>query len=256
MKMRTKPKDIAAKQKIEIEFWRDSKSRSPDADSISNILGSMTDAMVFLDGIKRHRKKLASKGRVLELGAGQGWASCIYKKLFPEAHVTATDISEFAVMSLPGWERIFKVKLDNAYSCKSYEIDEKDDSLDMVFCFASAHHFLAHRRTLEEIYRVLKPGGKAIYFHEPASTKLFYRAARRRMNKKRPNVPEDVLIISEVKRLARKTGLDLYVDYYPSLIKRGPLETVYFYFLGRMPFLQRIMPCSVNLIFTKPGKKN
>lgn len=253
--MRIKSKDIAEKQKIEIEFWRDSRHQSPDADSVSNILDRMTDGLVFLDSLKRHKKIIPKKGRVLELGAGQGWASCVYKKLYPQAHVTVTDISEFAVISLPGWERIFEVKTDKSYACKSYEINEKDASLDMIFCFAAAHHFLAHKRTLREIYRVLRPGGKAIYFHEPASTRLFYRIACRRMNKKRSTVPEDVLIISEIKKLAVNAGLDLHVDYYPSLIKRGPLETVYFYVLGQLPFLQRILPCSVNLIFTKPDRE-
>jgi SAM-dependent methyltransferase len=211
----------------------------------------MSDAAVFLDCLDRHKDKLPQKGRVLELGGGQGWAACIYKKLYPEAYVIATDISEFAVRSLHKWERIFEVGMDNSYACKSYEIPEKDASLDLIFCFASAHHFLAHKRTLEEIARKLRPGGRAIYFHEPATPKLFYPFVYRRMNKKRPAVPEDVLVIQEMVRLARKAGLSLHVDYYPSLIKRGPLETVYFYILNRLPFLQPVLPSSVNLIFIR-----
>lgn len=251
--MQFQDKDIYSKQKIEVEFWRDSRHESPEADSVLNMLKKSREALIFLEGLKRHRKKISKKGRVLELGAGQGWGACVYKRLFPRAHVTATDISQYAVMSLPKWERIFQVSLDNAYACKSYEINEADASLDLVFCFASAHHFLAHKRTLEELYRVLKPGGKGIYFYEPAAPKIFYRLARRRMNRKRSNVPEDVLIVSEIARLSRQAGLDLHVDYHPSLQNRDPLATVYFYFLGLMPFLQKFLPCSVNLVFTKPG---
>lgn len=243
--------DIEAKQKIEIEFWRDSKDESPEADSLHNIVNKISDTGVFLDLLKRHEGKLAAEGRVLELGGGQGWASCVYKKVFPRAHVTATDISEFAVESLSKWERMFEVKIDKSYACTSYEMDEDDASLDQIFCFAAAHHFLAHKRTLREISRVLKPGGKAFYLYEPATPRYLYAPAHWRVNRKRPQVPEDVLITSELRKLADDAGLDLVVDYYPSLMRRGPFELAYFFILGRLSFLQRLAPCTANLIFTK-----
>jgi ubiquinone/menaquinone biosynthesis C-methylase UbiE len=243
--------DIEAKQKIEIEFWRNSKDESPEADSIYNTVNKVSDAGVFLDCLNRHRANLTSKGRVLEIGAGQGWASCVYKKLFPDTHITVTDISEFAIMSLPKWERLFDVKIDNSYACTSYEIHESDASLDQIFCFAAAHHFLAHKKTLREISRVLKPGAKAFYFHEPATPKYLYSLGCWRVNRKRPQVPEDVLKTSELHKLALEIGFDIQIDYHPSLIKRGPFETIYFFILNCIPFLQRILPCTINFIFTK-----
>jgi len=243
--------DIELKQKIEIEYWRHAEHESPKADSVYNIINKLTDAGVFLDCLKRYQRELVTTGRVLELGGGQGWASCIYKKLFPNTHVTATDISEFAVMSVPKWERIFNVKIDNSYAIKSYEINEPDASLDQIFCFAAAHHFLAHKRTLCEISRVLKPGGKAFYFYEPTTPGYLYSMAYRRVNKKRPQVPEDVLKIPELRALAKEVGLEFRLDYYPSLIKRRPFETIYFFILGRIPLLQRLLPCSSNFVFTK-----
>jgi len=62
--------EIETKQKIEIEFWRDSEHESPEADSIHNIVNKITDAAVFLDCINRHHKELTTNGRVLELGGG------------------------------------------------------------------------------------------------------------------------------------------------------------------------------------------
>jgi ubiquinone/menaquinone biosynthesis C-methylase UbiE len=243
--------DIESKQKIEIEFWRDSKGESPEANSLDNVVNKVSDAGVFLACINRYQAQLKMNGRILELAGGQGWASCVYKRLFPNAHVILTDISKFAVMSLPKWERLFEVRIDSAYACTSYQINEDDASLDQIFCFASAHHFLAHKRTLREISRVLKPGSKAFYFHEPATPKYLYSPACRRVNKKRPQVPEDVLITSELRKIAREVGLDLVVDYDPSLMKRGPFETFYYFVLGRIPILQRILPCTANFIFTK-----
>ncbi len=243
--------NIESKQKIEIEYWRDSEHESPESESIHNIINKASDAGVLLDCLNRHHDKLAAIGNILELGAGQGWASCVYKRLFPNAHVTATDISEFAIRSLHKWERLFEVKIDNSYACTSYETNEKSTSIDQIFCFAAAHHFLAHNRTLYEISRVLKPGGMAFYFYEPATPRYLYSLAHWRVNRKRPQVPEDVLITSELHKLAKQNGLDLHVDYYPSLIKRGAFETVYFFILGRIPILQRLLPCSAIFIFTK-----
>jgi SAM-dependent methyltransferase len=211
----------------------------------------MSEARVLLDCLSRHRSRLISKGRVLELGAGQGWASCLYKRMFPSVYTVATDISPFAIMSIPKWERILDVKIDQSYFCKSYETHEEQSSIDQIFCFAAAHHFLAHRRTLIEIKRILKPGRSAFYFYEPATPKYLYRAAYWRVNRKRPEVPEDVLIVQKLREISRDVGLSFQVEYYPSLLKRGAVETVYYMALAKLPVLQRVLTCSANFIFTK-----
>lgn len=245
-------RDIEARQKLEIEYWRDSRDESPESDSLHNIVNKVSDAEVFLSCLNRLRAILSVRGRVLEIGAGQGWASCVYKRLFPDVHITATDISEFACRSLPKWERLFEVAVDRSYACTSYETREQDASLDQVFCYAAAHHFVAHKRTLRELYRILKPGGRAIYFHEPATPRYLYSLAYRRVNKAgHAHTPEDVLITSELRVLAREIGFDLEVDYYPTFVKRRPLETIYYFILGRIPVLQRLLPCTANFIFTK-----
>jgi SAM-dependent methyltransferase len=242
---------IEDKQKIEIEYWRDSQAEAPTVYSLENVVDKMSEARVLLDCIFRHRSELISTGRVLEIGAGQGWASCLYKQMFPSVHAVTTDISQYSIMSLPKWERIFDVTIDESYSCKSYETNEEASSIDQIFCFAAAHHFLAHRRTLLEIKRVLKPGRSAFYFYEPATPSYLYRAAYWRVNRKRPEVPEDVLIVPKLRKIARDVGLSLRVEYYPSLLKRGAVETVYYLALAKIPILQRILTCSANFIFTK-----
>jgi SAM-dependent methyltransferase len=243
--------DIEVKQKTEIEFWRDSIHESPEANSIHNLINKASFFRVLADCFNRHVAKLSSNGNVLELGSGQGWASCLYKRLHPDAKLTVTDISKYAIMSLPAWERIFEVEIDKSYDCKSYETNEEAASLDFIYCFAAAHHFLAHKRTLKEISRILKPEGTAIFFFEPATPKYLYRLSKWRVNRIRPEVPEDVLITSELDKIAREAGLDMVVDYYPTLLNRGPLESVYFAVLAQLPILQRILPCSANFLFTK-----
>lgn len=245
------PDAIEEKQNIEIAYWRDSIDESPNSDSVTNIVNKMTEAAIFLDCLKKYHAELSATGRVLELGCGQGWATCLYKKTFPGAHVTATDLSSFAVASIPKWEAIFGVRANNSYPCKSYETEEGDATLDLVFCFAAAHHFLAHGRTIRELSRVLKPGGRCIYFYEPTTPKYLYSMAHRRVNRKRPEVPEDVLIPSELRALSKTNGLDLKIEYYPSFVHRRPFETIYYYLLSKIPFLQGRIPCTATLIFKK-----
>jgi ubiquinone/menaquinone biosynthesis C-methylase UbiE len=92
--------------------------------------------------------------------------------------VTATDISEYAIASLLKWEHVFQVKVDRYYACCAYETNEPDGSIDHIFCFAAAHHFVAHRRTLQEISRILKPGRLSILLLRAGDPKvpLFDRA--------------------------------------------------------------------------------
>lgn len=243
---------IIEKQAIEIKFWKNSIQERPEANSADNIINKVSDAAIFLDCVKKYLDKILKEGKVLELGGGQGWAACLLKRLYPKASITLTDISKYAIASLYKWEKIWDVKLDNKYACKSYKTKEIDGSIDIIFCFAAAHHFLAHRRTIMEISRILKPGGKAYYFYEPTSPNFFYWIAYKRVNNKRPHVPEDVLIPSKIVQLAKESNLNLKVDYYPSLINRGPKETLYYYFLNNFNFLQKLLPCTANFTFIKP----
>ena len=123
--------NITEKQKSEIEYWRDSEHESPESDSIYNIINKMGEAVVFVDCINRYLDRFRVAEKILEIGAGQGWASCIYKRMFPKAHITTTDISPFAIKSLEKWEHIWNVKIDDAYACKSHETQENTSSIDL-----------------------------------------------------------------------------------------------------------------------------
>ena len=170
--------------------WRSSfgairQKRNPGQTPLKTVSTSSMRPVFFLDGIKRFGLTFDGSGLIVELGGGQGWASCIVKRMYPHAKVVLTDISHYALASLPKWERILGAKLDGIVACRSYELPAADSSVDCVFCFASAHHFGAHGRTIREIARVLKPGGRCLYLYEPSCPPWIHRIARWRVRRKR-----------------------------------------------------------------------
>jgi SAM-dependent methyltransferase len=244
--------EVERRRALEAELWRTSETERPDADALENVLNKAEDAAILFELVQRYHSLFAGARAILELGAGQGWASCIVKRLFPAATVVASDLSADAVASVPKWERIYGAELDGVRHYPSDALDEPDSSFDLVFCFAAAHHFVRHRRTLEEIERVLAPGGLGLYLYEPSSSSLVHPLAVWRTRRKRPEIAEDVLRHDRIRELAAAAGLECAVDFFPSIMRRGPVETVYYAALARMPPLQRVLPCTANFRFRKP----
>lgn len=246
-------RDVKAVQEQEINFWRDSDEEKPGARTTRKMLEKMSNGIEFLDRLSELELLDWSKDmRVLEIGGGQGWASCLLKSTYPNAYVITTDISPFAVESVTQWEDIFKVKMDKVYYCKSDETKEDDDSIDFMFTFSAAHHFVTHRKTINEISRILKHGGIAAYFFEPVTQLFWYPMAYRRVNKKRPEVHEDLLVISKLRNIAVEAGLEFTIIHTPSYSNRkGYVETLYYLIMSTFPFFQKILPHTATILFTK-----
>ena len=156
------------------------------------------------------------------------------------------------IFSLKEWEERMEVEIDKCYECESYKTKEGKESIDFVFTFASAHHFINHDETIKEISRVLKPKGNAAYFFEPVSPKFWYPLAFWRVNRKRPEVREDLLIPSELKKISKKYNLTFNVIETPFFSNReGLIESIYYIFLNIFPFLQKFLPCTAIILFSK-----
>lgn len=242
--------DIEAKENIEIDYWKNSKWENPNQFGSRNLLSKMYQSRNFNYKINRYKKHFKNKNSVLELGAGQGWASCFLKKyVLPNATFTVSDISSYAIESLYRWENILDVKIDNSFACQSYKIPVGDNSYDLIFCYAAAHHFVKIDETLEEIKRVLKPNGKALFLYEPTCSKLFYPIHYKYVNDD-PHVPEDILIVKEIQDLAKKHELTCKHFYDAKQINIRSLGVgMYFAILNKMKFLQRWLPSSSDFIF-------
>ncbi|MFA6422308.1 MAG: class I SAM-dependent methyltransferase [Candidatus Buchananbacteria bacterium] len=242
--------DILEKEKIEMEFWKKSKFENPGNFSLGNKNNKLNDAKIFKSILTKYKKYFIKAEKILEIGAGQGWASCIVKKQFNK-YTAASDISPYALESLKYWEKEYDTKLDNCIVAKSYEIPIENQFFDLVFCFASAHHFGDHKNTIREIYRILKPNGVCIYMYEPGCRGIFYGVFKYYMNKSRPIVPEDVLLYKDIEILGEQLGFETVIDFYPTITRRNILLKIYNIILKFIPILNKIFPTTVNIIFKK-----
>lgn len=249
--MATHRDDLQAKERRELRFWRESETERPGADDLSALVNKLAEARVAYEKLTAFDGLLRGANTILELGAGQGWFSCMLARLFPQARILCSDISVDALRSLPTWERVYGARVPESFAARSYAVPLPDASADSVVTFAAAHHFRAHRRTLRELARVLRPGGVALYLHEPSCVAPLHPVAHWRVNRKRPVVPEDVLIYREIESLAQAAGLSCELTFAPTTTDRGPTETLYYSVIKRSRLLQRALPCTIDYVFRK-----
>lgn len=238
------------KERIDLQVWSDSGMHS-----MESIIHRASEMRVMLEKMGQFKHLFANANTVLEIGGGHCWASCMVKWRNPTAYVTGSDIAPDALQSTHHWERLFQTELDAKVVCKSYDLPFPSATLDLIFVFAAAHHFGRHRSTLKEIARVLKPGGTALYLHEPACPPFWYPMAYRRVNRLGYGVPEDLLLLSKLQTFAEDAGMSMTVVKDVTTTNRGPIQGIYYLILGKIKLLQRLMPCSVDIVFTKDDQR-
>ena len=77
-------------------------------------------------------------------------------------------------------------------------------------------------------------------------------AAEARVNRKRPDVKEHVLIPSAVLATAREVGLRGEIQYWPSSLRRSQFEALYYATLSYLPGFARWLPCTGHFVLQKP----
>ena len=108
---------------------------------------------------------LRPDGELLELGAGSGGMAAAMKSTFPDLRVTATDIDpamvEAARKRLHGRADIRVEQADVT------QLAYDEDSFDFVASYLMLHHVIDWRRALDEVTRVLRPGGTFVGYDLP-----------------------------------------------------------------------------------------
>jgi 2-polyprenyl-3-methyl-5-hydroxy-6-metoxy-1,4-benzoquinol methylase len=107
--------------------------------------------------------------RLLDLGCGMGEESMYFAKL--GAQVTAIDISQVGV------EIALKRALHNgladrvqAFTMRADQVEFPDESFDVIHGFGIIHH-IGLEAGLKEVKRLLKPGGRGLFFEHMGNSK-------------------------------------------------------------------------------------
>jgi SAM-dependent methyltransferase len=203
------------------------------------------------------RLGLSGNASVLEMGACNGWASALLKKNHPSCTVVATDLLAKALARSVHWERLFESRIDAKWACHCRQLPFADAQFDVVFTFASFHHFGIgndFRGALKEMLRVVKPGGRIVLLYEPSCPPFLYKRAFAAVNRRREEegVDEDLLVPSRLAKQVANLGAEARIEYFPEArFRDSPASTAYYFLLSRFPFLCRFAMCTVNVIIRR-----
>ncbi len=144
--------------------------KSPDQISVEYNFMELTEHLTFIAEVF-NTLQIELKGVGMEVAAGVGTFACSLARLYPAVErVYALDI-------LPDVVHHLVPKIIEATNMQGRvipmlgdfnDIKLPDNSLDFVVGYSSFHHSDDLPRTLKEVARVLKPGGKLIFFDRAA----------------------------------------------------------------------------------------
>ncbi len=150
---------------------------------------------------------------VLDLGCGDGATEIFFEKYFPQFKIQGIDVSAKSI------EEAQKKQLRNA-SFELYDgqqIPYGKESFDIVFVAGVLHHIDAvdHQKVVDEIFRVLKPGGRLYLFeHNPLNPLTRYL-----VNTCEFDEGVKLLYSNECKKLLSKSGFRIknliYTIFFP-----------------------------------------
>lgn len=98
------------------------------------------------------------RGEVLEVGAGTGWTSRSILETFPQVALTATDVDAKALKSFDRLQREYGQRLQ-VREADVVQLPFDRASFDIVIAFHMMHHVVDVEQAIQQLVRVLRPGG-------------------------------------------------------------------------------------------------
>jgi SAM-dependent methyltransferase len=107
-------------------------------------------------------KRKSSYPIVLDAGCGQGKSFRLLSELFSPQQLIGidADIKALQRAKAEATKEGLSIELRQRDIA---ELDIPDASVDLLFCHQTFHHLIRQQATLEEFYRVLKPGGLLLF---------------------------------------------------------------------------------------------
>jgi SAM-dependent methyltransferase len=143
--------------------------------------------------------------RVLDVAAGTCWASEMLTRLGvrPVSMDLSVEMMRRGRARLHADSRIVFRDLAGFVAGRGQSLPFRDETFDGVLCMNALHHLPSYAEALREIYRVLKPGGRAV-FSEPGTAHAEEALSQFRMREER--VLEKSVSLHLIRRLARDAG--------------------------------------------------
>lgn len=111
--------------------------------------------LLKLAGFNKHKGQ-----KVLEIGCGQGTDLLQFAK--NGAKVTGIDLTEGAIGRSKAMFKCYGYKADFKVANAEHLDCFEDNYFDKVFSFGVLHHTPNTQKAIDEIYRILKPGGESV----------------------------------------------------------------------------------------------
>jgi len=151
-------------------FADELSKKSPDQISVEYNLMELTEHLTFVSEVF-NKLGVKLEGEGMEVAAGAGTFACSIARLFPDVKkVCALEI-------VPGVVEMLQPQIIGHTNMRGRvipmlgdfnDIKLPDNSLDFALGYNSFHHSNDMKKTLAEVSRVLKPGGKLIFLDRAA----------------------------------------------------------------------------------------
>lgn len=243
------------KEAIAYQKTQDNRSANDGLELFEDIVFKSSFIKTFQALIPR--LELSGKEKILEMGAGQGWASALLKSKYPDTYVVASDLVPVALHFCTKYENLLNINVDEKWAFNCRDIPFENEQFDRIFTIAAFHHFGElnnYSKAIKEMVRILKPNGKIFLFYEPSSPKYLYNLSYKRVNARRDldGVDEDVLVISKLQEHTKAINCKLKVDFFPEYLYRDSLNsTIYYYLLSKLSIFNPLLVSTVNIIIEK-----
>ncbi len=105
------------------------------------------------------------RGTVVDIGCGPGYLLAVMARAFPDTQLVGVDLSEeMTATAARNLAALGPARPVEFRTGDVHDLPFEDGTVDFAVSSLSLHHWSDPRHALEEIYRILRPGGQMLVF--------------------------------------------------------------------------------------------